>query len=58
MSWFQLDDTVSLVRRIERTGVAAIAVHGRYVRSEDPNLGSAHPGEPRPAVTRLLVFAG
>lgn len=26
---FQLEDTVNLVKRIERTGVAAIAVHGR-----------------------------
>lgn len=26
---FQLEDTVSLVKRIEKTGVAAIAVHGR-----------------------------
>lgn len=27
---FQLEETVSLVKRIEKTGVAAIAVHGRY----------------------------
>lgn len=26
----QLEETVSLVKRIEKTGVAAIAVHGRY----------------------------
>lgn len=25
----QLEDTLSLVKRIERTGIAAIAVHGR-----------------------------
>lgn len=27
---YQLEETVSLVKRIEKTGVAAIAVHGRY----------------------------
>ncbi len=26
----QLEDTVNLVKRIEKTGVAAIAVHGRW----------------------------
>lgn len=55
ISWFQLDDTVSLVQRIERTGVAAIAVHGRYVHSR-PDLGSAHPAEahnPTAGVCRL-----
>lgn len=25
----QLEDTLSLVKRIERTGIAAVAVHGR-----------------------------
>ena len=27
--WFQVEETVSLVKRIEKTGVTAIAVHGR-----------------------------
>eukprot|EP00064_Thunnus_orientalis_P011581 superscaffoldBa00001684_g11612 len=28
LHWFQLEETLSLVQRIERTGVAAVAVHG------------------------------
>lgn len=27
----QLEETVSLVKRIEKTGVMAVAVHGRYL---------------------------
>lgn len=33
LQWFQLEETVSLVQRIEKTGVAAVAVHGRWTTS-------------------------
>lgn len=44
-------DTVELARRIERTGVSALAVHGRYVISVylvlfKPNLVLCHPINP------------
>uniref|UniRef100_A0A7N8YB49 Dihydrouridine synthase 2 n=1 Tax=Mastacembelus armatus TaxID=205130 RepID=A0A7N8YB49_9TELE len=30
LHWFQMEETVRLVQRIEKTGIAALAVHGRF----------------------------